>query len=77
MFETSSYSIWNVKFTYDNPSSLDGQNNELPHINDNCLPACDSFNIAYVNIDPKITSLHNKLRLYAIKLLIHVFLEIV
>ncbi|KAA6370068.1 MAG: hypothetical protein EZS28_034405, partial [Streblomastix strix] len=67
LFSTSVCSICNAKFTYDNPPSLDRQDNELPHTKDNCLPACVSFNIAHANRDPKITSLHIKMRQYAIK----------
>ncbi|KAA6393137.1 MAG: hypothetical protein EZS28_011336 [Streblomastix strix] len=46
---------------------LDRQDNELPHTKDNCLPACVSYNIAHANRDPKLTSLHIKMRQYAIK----------
>ncbi|KAA6382721.1 MAG: hypothetical protein EZS28_021752 [Streblomastix strix] len=67
LFETSVCSICNAKFTYDNPSSLDRQDNELPHTKANCLPACVSCNIAHANSDPKIASLHIKMRQYAIK----------
>lgn len=31
------------------------------------MPACVSCNIAHVNMDPKIESLHIKMRYYAIK----------
>ncbi|KAA6359568.1 MAG: hypothetical protein EZS28_044905 [Streblomastix strix] len=67
LFETSVCSICKAKFTYDNPSSLDRQDNELPHTKDNCLPACVSCNIEHANRDPKIASLRIKMRLYAIK----------
>ncbi|KAA6377567.1 MAG: hypothetical protein EZS28_026906, partial [Streblomastix strix] len=67
LFETSVCSICSAKFTYDNPPSIDRQNNELPHTQDNCLPACVSCNIAHANRDPKIASLHIKMRQYAIK----------
>ncbi|KAA6369921.1 MAG: hypothetical protein EZS28_034552 [Streblomastix strix] len=67
LFETSVCSICNAKFSYDNPPSLDRQDNELPHTKDNCLPACVSCNIAHANKDPKMTSLHIKMRQYAIK----------
>ncbi|KAA6374577.1 MAG: hypothetical protein EZS28_029897, partial [Streblomastix strix] len=67
LFETSVCSICNAKFTYDNPPSLDRYDNELPHTKANCLPACVSCNIAHANRDPKITSLHIKMRQYAIK----------
>ncbi|KAA6388839.1 MAG: hypothetical protein EZS28_015634 [Streblomastix strix] len=67
LFEISLCSICSAKFTYDNPPSLDRQNNELPHTKDNCLPACVSCNIAHANRDPKIASLHIKMRQYAIK----------
>ncbi|KAA6402982.1 MAG: hypothetical protein EZS28_001487 [Streblomastix strix] len=46
---------------------MNRQDNELPHTKDNCLPACVSCNIAHANKDPKITSLHIKMRQYAIK----------
>ncbi|KAA6372559.1 MAG: hypothetical protein EZS28_031914, partial [Streblomastix strix] len=67
LFETSVCSKCSAKFTYDNPPSLDRQNSELPHTKDNCLPECVSCNIAHANRDPKITSLHIKMRQYAIK----------
>ncbi|KAA6315663.1 MAG: hypothetical protein EZS28_055384, partial [Streblomastix strix] len=67
LFETSVCPICNAKFTYDNPPSLDRQDNDLPHTKENCLPACISCNIAHANRDPKITSLHIKMRQYAIK----------
>ncbi|KAA6399003.1 MAG: hypothetical protein EZS28_005475 [Streblomastix strix] len=67
LFSTSVCSICNAKFTYDNLPSLDKQNNELPHTKDNCLPACVSCNIAHANRDPKIASLHIKMRQCAIK----------
>ncbi|KAA6381239.1 MAG: hypothetical protein EZS28_023234 [Streblomastix strix] len=37
LFETSVCSICNAKFTYDNPPSLDRQDNELPHTKDNFM----------------------------------------
>ncbi|KAA6395604.1 MAG: hypothetical protein EZS28_008869 [Streblomastix strix] len=67
LIETSVCSICSAKFTYDNPPSLDRQDNELSHTKANCLPACVSCNIAHANRDPKITSLHIKMRQYAIK----------
>ncbi|KAA6362051.1 MAG: hypothetical protein EZS28_042422 [Streblomastix strix] len=67
LFETSVCSICNAKFTYDNHPSLDRQDNEHPHTKDNCWPACVSCNIAHANRDPKIASLHIKMRKYAIK----------
>ncbi|KAA6387549.1 MAG: hypothetical protein EZS28_016928, partial [Streblomastix strix] len=67
LFKTSVCSNCSAKFTYDNHPSLDRQDNELPHTKDNCLPACVSCNIAHVNRDPKIASLHIKIRQYAIK----------
>ncbi|KAA6377551.1 MAG: hypothetical protein EZS28_026922, partial [Streblomastix strix] len=67
LFETSVRSICKAKFTYDNPPNLDRQDNELPHTKDNCLPACVSCNIAHANRDPKLASLHIKMRQYAIK----------
>ncbi|KAA6379505.1 MAG: hypothetical protein EZS28_024968, partial [Streblomastix strix] len=57
LFEKSVCSICNAKFTYDNPPSLDQQDNELPHTKANRLPACVSCNIAHANRDPKIASL--------------------
>ncbi|KAA6386777.1 MAG: hypothetical protein EZS28_017696 [Streblomastix strix] len=66
-FETSVCSFCKAKFTYDNLPSLDRQYNELPHINDNCLPVCISCNIALANRDIKMVSLHIKIRQYAIK----------
>ncbi|KAA6391373.1 MAG: hypothetical protein EZS28_013102 [Streblomastix strix] len=67
LFSTSVCSTCNAKFTYDNPPSLDRQDNELPHTKDNCLPACVSCNIAHANRDPKLAALHIKMRQYAIK----------
>ncbi|KAA6372313.1 MAG: hypothetical protein EZS28_032160 [Streblomastix strix] len=67
LFEPSVCSICNAKLTYDNPPSLDRQDNDLPHTKDNCLPACVSCNVAHANRDPKIASLHIKMRQYAIK----------
>ncbi|KAA6375298.1 MAG: hypothetical protein EZS28_029175 [Streblomastix strix] len=67
LIETSVRSICSAKFTYDNPPSLDRLDNELPHTKDNCLSACISCNIAHANRDPKIASLHIKMRQYAIK----------
>ncbi|KAA6386873.1 MAG: hypothetical protein EZS28_017600, partial [Streblomastix strix] len=67
LFETSVSQICSAKFTYDNPPSLDRQDNELTYSKDNCLPACVSCNIAHANRDPKIASLHIKMRQYAIK----------
>ncbi|KAA6401107.1 MAG: hypothetical protein EZS28_003365 [Streblomastix strix] len=67
LFETSVCSICSAKFTYDNPPSLDRQDNELPHTKANCLPACVSCNVSHANKDPKIASLHIKMRQYAIK----------
>ncbi|KAA6370240.1 MAG: hypothetical protein EZS28_034233 [Streblomastix strix] len=67
LFETSVCSICSAKFTYDNLPSLDRQDNELSHTKANCLPACVSCNISHANRDPKITSLHIKMRQYAIK----------
>ncbi|KAA6378289.1 MAG: hypothetical protein EZS28_026184, partial [Streblomastix strix] len=67
LFETSVCSICSAKFTYYNPPSLDRQDNELPHTKENCLPACVSCNTAHANRDPKIASLHIKMRQYAIK----------
>ncbi|KAA6388824.1 MAG: hypothetical protein EZS28_015649 [Streblomastix strix] len=60
-------SVCSAKFTYGNPPSLDRQDNELPRTKDNCLPVCVSYNIAHANRDPKIASLHIKMRQYAIK----------
>ncbi|KAA6377597.1 MAG: hypothetical protein EZS28_026877 [Streblomastix strix] len=62
LFETSACSICCAKFTYDHPPSLDRQDNELLHTKENCLPACVSCNIAHANRDPKIASLHIKMR---------------
>ncbi|KAA6402765.1 MAG: hypothetical protein EZS28_001710 [Streblomastix strix] len=67
LFETSVCSIYSAKFTFDNPPSLDRQDNELPHTKDNCLPACVSCNLPHANRNPKIASLHIKMRQYAIK----------
>ncbi|KAA6403787.1 MAG: hypothetical protein EZS28_000680 [Streblomastix strix] len=64
LFETSVCSICSAKFIYDNPPSLDKQDNELPHTKDNCLPACISCNIAHVNRNPNIASLHIRMRYY-------------
>ncbi|KAA6372176.1 MAG: hypothetical protein EZS28_032297 [Streblomastix strix] len=67
LFETSVCSICSAKFTFDNPSCLDRQDNELPHTKDNCLPACVSYNIAHANRNPNIASLRIKMKYYAIK----------
>ncbi|KAA6403510.1 MAG: hypothetical protein EZS28_000956 [Streblomastix strix] len=67
LFETSVCSICSAQFAYDNPPSLDRQNNELHHIKNNCLLACVSCNITHANRDTKIASLHIQMRQNAIK----------
>ncbi|KAA6386419.1 MAG: hypothetical protein EZS28_018055, partial [Streblomastix strix] len=62
LFERSVQSICSAKFTYDKLPSSDRQVNELPHMKDNCFPACVSCNIAPVNRDSIIASLHIKMR---------------